>query len=360
MFTKAEREKIYLKIAMTGTSGSGKSYSSLLIAKGLAGNGRLAMIDTENGSGSLYADLVDYDVVTMTAPFTVDKYSLAIIEAVKQKYDVLIMDSITHAWQELLLEKEQIDLRGGNSFTNWAKISPKHKFFIDAILQSKIHIIATMRSKQEYVIEQNEKGKAAPRKVGMAPVQREGMEYEFTTVFDIAQNHTCIASKDRTGLFDNKIFVPTVQTGEEIRAWLSGRKEKVENLTNHVQKPAPAQPTKLEYPNGKEIKASDSERELEEEINFGNEYQDKIFQSDSLTKPIYGVCPKCGGFLLKSNKGDSLYCFMFIRKQCDYVRKIKTNEVLRELDKVKYPNSKLAFEFYNQPIQQDLSTDIPF
>ena len=359
MFTKAEREKIYLKIAMTGTSGSGKSYSSLLIARGLAGNGKLAMIDTENGSGSLYADLVEYDVVTMTAPFTVDKYSLAIIEAVKQKYDVLIMDSITHAWAELLLEKEQIDLRGGNSFTNWAKISPKHKFFIDAILQSKIHIVATMRSKQEYVIEQNEKGKAAPRKIGMAPVQREGMEYEFTTVFDMAQNHTCMASKDRTGLFDNKIFVPTIQTGEEIRAWLSGRKEKLEkpNTLTNQNKPTPAQ---LDYPSGNPITVPPEQHKFEKELDLNDNGKDKIFQSDSLTKPIYGVCPKCGGFLLKSNKGDCLYCFMFTQKQCDYVRKIRSNETLRELDKVKYPNSKLAFEFYNQPIQQDLSTDIPF
>jgi hypothetical protein len=222
MFKKAERKKAKLKIAMTGTSGAGKTYSSLLVARGIVGEkGKIALIDTENKSASLYAHVTEFDTAELTAPFTIEKYTDAINGAVKAGYDIVIIDSLSHAWKQLLAEKEQTDAKGGNSFTNWAKYTPKHEAFINALTHSDIHLIGTMRSKTEYVIEQNDRGKTAPRKVGLAPVQREGMEYEFTVVLDIASpSHLAEASKDRTSLFDGQLFKPTIDTGEKIKEWL--------------------------------------------------------------------------------------------------------------------------------------------
>lgn len=222
MFKKATRSQVKLKLANTGPSGSGKTLSALLLAKGLGG--KIAVIDTENGSASLYADKIDFDTMTITPPYTTEKYIEAINGAVKAGYGVLVIDSITHAWSGeggLLSQKEQLDSRGGNSYTNWAKITPKHEAFLGAILHSDIHLIATMRSKQDYVLA-DKNGKQVPQKVGMAPQQRDGAEYEFTTVFDIAMNHEAVASKDRTGLFDGKIFKIGAETGEMFLKWLDG------------------------------------------------------------------------------------------------------------------------------------------
>jgi len=173
-------------------------------------------------------------------------------------------------------------------------------------------------------------------------------------VFDMAQNHTCIASKDRTGLFDEKIFKPTIQTGEEIRAWLSGRKDiKSDTLLKSVQT-APTQPS---------INQKEEQREIEQLSKEMEELKpkDKILYSSDMIAPIYGICPKCGAWLLKSQSGKKLYCFMFTQqRQCKYNRDILENETLVELDKKKYITNKDAAKFYNQPIQQDLSTDIPF
>lgn len=227
LFKKAERKQSFLKLAITGPSGSGKSLSALLIARGLVGpTGRIAGIDTENGSLSLYSDRVEFDVLEIEPPFTVYKYAEAIEAAVKAKFDVLVIDSLTHAWAGeggLLDKKESLDSAGrGNGYTNWARITKEHEALKSRILQSNIHVVATMRSKQDYVLV-DEKGKQVPKKVGMAPIQREGMEYEFTTVFDMAMNHSAEVSKDRSGLFDGKVFTPTPETGEALARWLEGQ-----------------------------------------------------------------------------------------------------------------------------------------
>ena len=222
VFKKAERNQAKLNIAITGPSGSGKTFSSLRLAKGLGK--KVAVIDTENKSASLYADRFDFDTLTLEAPYTIQKYIDAIKAAVEAGYDVLVVDSITHAWAGeggLLAKKESLDARGGNSYTNWASITKEQELFKATILNSQIHMICTMRSKQEYVIEQNERGKSAPKKVGMAPIQRDGMEYEFTTVFDVAADHQAAISKDRTGLFEGAIEKITELTGEKFLAWLS-------------------------------------------------------------------------------------------------------------------------------------------
>ena len=224
MFVKAERKKAKLRLAMLGPSGSGKTYSALLIAHGLGGP--IALIDTERKSGSLYAHLCDYDVCDIEPPYTPDKYVKAIREAEHAGYNVVIVDSLTHAWagQGGLLEEVDKRKGRGNDFTAWRDITPMHNALVDSMLQSGCHVIATMRTKQEYVlVDENRNGKnvKVPKKVGMAPVQRDGMEYEFTVVFDMdLDRHVATASKDRTSLFDGKVFTPGVDTGKELVAWL--------------------------------------------------------------------------------------------------------------------------------------------
>jgi hypothetical protein len=156
------------------------------------------------------------------APYTTEKYIEAINLAVKAGYDWVIVDSTTHAWAGeggLLDQKEQRDGRGGNTYTNWAPITKKQEAFKASLQNSPIHLIATMRSKQDYVIVEKN-GKSTPQKVGLAPVQREGMEYEFTLVLDVAMNHEAEVSKDRTGLFAGKLFKITQETGKELKGWL--------------------------------------------------------------------------------------------------------------------------------------------
>ena len=221
---KAERRKAKLRLGITGPAGSGKTYGALQIAFGLGG--KIVLIDTENGSGDLYANLGEYDVCPFEAPYTVQKYIEAIKTCERYGYDVIIIDSLSHAWagEGGLLEmhtKLAESSKSGNSYTAWGKITPLHNQLIDTMLRSKSHIIATMRRKTEYVMVENERGRSEPRKVGLAPVQRDGMEYEFGTVFDLSMNHMATVSKDRTQLFDGEVFALSQDTGEKLREWLN-------------------------------------------------------------------------------------------------------------------------------------------
>jgi KaiC/GvpD/RAD55 family RecA-like ATPase len=231
LFKRAQRRKAFLKIAITGPSGSGKTYSALLVALGLAGNdGKVAVIDTENASADLYADLGEYDTLTLSAPFTVAKYLTGINAAVDAGYDVLVIDSLTHEWEGqggLLAQKETMDRKGGNSFTNFQTITKQHNEFIAAMLQSDIHIVATMRSKVQYALESDDKGKTSVAKKGMAPVQREGMDYEFTTVFDLDRYHQASITKDRTGLFDGISEMLSKKQGKVLVDWLNSASDEV-------------------------------------------------------------------------------------------------------------------------------------
>jgi len=239
-FKKATKQLAKLKIALTGPAGAGKTMSSLILAKGIGG--RCAVIDTENNSACLYSDRFgdwSYDVVPLSPPYTAQKYIEAIEAAIAEKYDVLIIDSYSHVWAGeggLLAQKDAKDSRGGNSYTNWNSITKLHEQLKSKVLFSDIHVIATMRSKQEYIIEANEKGKQAPKKVGLAPVQREGMEYEFTVVFDIAQDHQFVATKDRTHLFDGVSETITEKTAYQLREWLNSADQ------THWVPPAPEPP----------------------------------------------------------------------------------------------------------------------
>jgi hypothetical protein len=225
MFKKAEKKNVWLKLAVTGTSGSGKTTGALRLARGLLDSiygkdkERIAFIDTENRSASLYADVYDFDVIDLEPPFEdSEKFMVAINEAIKCGYKMLIIDSATHIWQGILDYKSKLDERG-NSYTNWKEAGNRFQKVIDAILQGDIHVICCMRSKMEYVIEKNDKGKQAPIKVGLSPIMRDGIEYEFSAVFDLDLSHNAIASKDRTRLFDGKIFQLSEEIGEKLGAW---------------------------------------------------------------------------------------------------------------------------------------------
>jgi len=178
-FHKATKKSTNIKILFTGPSGSGKTYSALKVATGLGK--KIALIDTENASASLYSDKFNFDIMELYPPFEINKYTAAIGIAEMEKYDVLIIDSITHAWSGeggLLQKKESLDRRGGNSWANWAGITKEHEAFKAKLLQAKIHIIATARSKTEWVVSENEKGKKVPQKIGLTPDQRAGIEFE--------------------------------------------------------------------------------------------------------------------------------------------------------------------------------------
>jgi len=212
---KATRSKTKMRVALAGPSGSGKTYSALLMASGMTDWNKIALIDTEHGSGDLYAHLGDYNVITLEDPFTPERYIQAITECEKAGIEVIIIDSMTHEWDGKGGILEIKDAMTGNSFTNWGKITPRHNAFITKILNANAHVIATMRTKQEYVL--NEKnGKQVPEKVGLKAVTREGVDYEFTLVFDLNINHLATASKDRTGIFMDA--TKDVVAGEKISA----------------------------------------------------------------------------------------------------------------------------------------------
>jgi hypothetical protein len=225
-FQKAQRKQAKLRLALAGPSGSGKTYSALLIAQGLAPEGRIALIDTERGSGELYSHLVDYDAATLAPPFTPERYIKLIREAEQSGYAVLIIDSLSHAWTGEggvldMHDKATLASRSGNSFMSWREVTPHHNALVDAIIGANLHVIATMRTKTAYDLVDDGKGGKKPIKVGLAPVQREGMEYEFTVVIDLSvDNHIATAAKDRTSLFDSQHFIPTPETGVQLRDWL--------------------------------------------------------------------------------------------------------------------------------------------
>jgi hypothetical protein len=226
-FQKATRHAVKLKLAIAGPSGSGKTLGALSLAKTLGGDaGTVALIDTENGSASLYGDKYAFDVLNLGPPFTSARYLEAMEAAIEAGYSVLVIDSLSHQWSGdggILSRKEELDRRpGSNSYTNWATFTKEHTAFVGKLLQLPVHVVATIRSKQDYVLETNDKGKQQPKKVGMAPVQREGLEYEFSTVFDVQMDHRATASKDRTGLFgDDLVDLVKPETGKKLLSWLA-------------------------------------------------------------------------------------------------------------------------------------------
>lgn len=231
---KAQRKKAKLRLGMSGPAGAGKTLSSLLMAYGITGNWEdICLIDTENHSGDLYADyhqngidIGEYNIIDISAPYSPEKYINAIKECEREGIKVVVIDSLTHAWAGdggLLDKKGQIEKAnkpGTNSWTAWRDITPLHNQLVEAILQSSCHVICTLRAKMEHVQEKDPQGKVVIRKIGMNPIQRDGMEYEFTVFIDIDQDHQATCSKDRTSMFDGKMWTPGIETGRVLLEWL--------------------------------------------------------------------------------------------------------------------------------------------
>lgn len=229
---KATRQKAKIRLGLSAVSGGGKTYSAILIAKGLAGSlDKVAIIDTENGSADLYAHMGNYSVITLAAPFPPEKYIQAIKECEEAGMEVIVIDSITHEWDGVGGLLEIHGKMTGNSYTNWSAITPRHQAFINAILQSPCHIITTVRRKQDYEMTKDNNGKVKVEKAGLKEVTREGFEYELTANLELDTNHNATVSKDRTGLFVGKpSFVPSEETGRMIKEWCESGTEAIKTV----------------------------------------------------------------------------------------------------------------------------------
>ncbi|WP_368562625.1 AAA family ATPase [Acinetobacter baumannii] len=228
-FTKAERKKAKLKLNLNGASGSGKTYSALVLASSLGK--KIAVIDTENESASLYANEFNFDTLPLKPPYSPERFAGAIHAAHNMGYEVLIIDSASHEWIGtggcLEINDEAAKRFKGNTWSAWSETTPRHRKFIDAILQTDMHIITTTRAKTETV--QGEKGKVI--KLGMKAEQREGYEYELTVSLDMLhENKFAIPTKDRTELFNPAGEVITKETGEKLIAWLNDGRSQEEAL----------------------------------------------------------------------------------------------------------------------------------
>ncbi|MBC8052150.1 MAG: AAA family ATPase [Sphingobacteriaceae bacterium] len=217
---KAERQQARIRMGLQGPSGSGKTMGALLVAYGITSDwNKIAVIDTENNSADLYAHLGPFNVLSLSAPYSPERYIQAVQSCEQAGMEVIIIDSISHEWEGTggILETHSNMI--GNSFTNWSKLTPRHNQFINAMLSSKCHVIGTIRSKQDYVLAEKN-GKMVPEKVGLKGVQREGMDYELTLVLEIDIKQNVTATKDRTGLFMNKPeFKLNSDTGIQILEW---------------------------------------------------------------------------------------------------------------------------------------------
>jgi hypothetical protein len=253
-FTKATKARRRARIAITGPGGSGKTYSALQIAKGFGG--KIAVLDTERGSASLYSSEVPFDCVEITS-YEVRKYIEVINAAAEAGYTTLIIDSLSHAWSGTGGILDQKDKKGGD-FSAWRTLTPEQNKLIDAILDYPGHVIATMRSKTEYVVEKNDKGKSAPRKVGLAPVQRDGVEYEFDVVGDMDMDNTFHVSKTRcSAIAGQSIRCPGVELSKTLLAWLNDGTDKPKRVE---AAPATAATTPVRSP--AQLSDSASEAEL--------------------------------------------------------------------------------------------------
>lgn len=222
-FKKATKTQAKARIGIIGPSGSGKTYTALRLASGLGK--KIAVIDTEHGSASKYADEFEFDVLELDT-FHPQRYIDAIQAAGQAGYDVLIIDSLSHAWAgtegALELADKGAAKYSGNRFAAWRDVTPLHNKLIEAMLGSPLHLIATMRSKMEYIQTLDDKGRTVIKKVGLAPVQRDGMEYEFDIVGDMDLEHNFVISKTRCRLLDGAIInKPGKELAETILAWLS-------------------------------------------------------------------------------------------------------------------------------------------
>jgi AAA domain len=221
-FSRATKQSAKFRGAFFGPSGAGKTFTTLRVGKGLARGGRIGLIDTERGSASKYADQFDFDVLEL-ADKSIDGYCHAITMAAAAGFAVLIIDSMSHAWDALQEHVDQLARTKyrGNTWSAWSEGSPLQRKFIDAILSFPGHILVTMRSKTEWKTTESG-GKSKPERVGLAPMQRAGTEYEFDFLIELTTEHLATCIKDRTGRWQDKIIdKPGEALGESLADWLS-------------------------------------------------------------------------------------------------------------------------------------------
>lgn len=246
MFQPATKRQSKLRLTIDGPAGSGKTYTSLRFAHALGG--KIALIDTERGSASKYAGEAPdgipwaFDVVNLTQ-FSPERYTEAIQAAGRLGYNVLIIDSLSHAWEGVggALELKQ---KAGESWSAWRNITPIHNRMVDAILQAPLHVITTMRSRMEYLPETDERGKIINvRKVGLSPIQRPGMEYEFDLVCDMDWSHILTVSKSRcSAVADLRVERPGPEFLQPVIAWLADGVVLPTLSSGGGSAPAPVQP----------------------------------------------------------------------------------------------------------------------
>jgi hypothetical protein len=232
LFKKATKNEAKLRLAIAGPSGSGKTYTALSIASGLGGP--IAFVDTEHGSASKYADIFSFDVLELHAPYHPDKYIEAIAGAAQAGYKVVILDSISHAWNGTgglleLVEQAAKRMKTPNSYTAWGDVTPIQNRFIESIVSASIHVIATMRSKQAYVQNKDNNGRTVISKQGMEPIQRDSMEYEFDIFLEMNMDNDGLVGKTRCPEMTGKVYAkPGKQVAAILSEWLSGEPVKAE------------------------------------------------------------------------------------------------------------------------------------
>ena len=226
-FGRATKFDSKLRLALTGPSGSGKTYSALSIASAMGG--RIALIDTERGSASKYADLFEFDILELES-FHPQRYIEAIKEAEHEGYDTLIIDSLSHAWMGKdgaleLVDRAARASKSQNSYVAWRDVTPLQNALVDALTGVGCHLIATMRTKTEYLQGTDERGKAFIRKVGLAPIQRDGLEHEFDIVGELDHQNTMVISKTRCPDLQGAVIEkPGREIAEVMLGWLKGEK----------------------------------------------------------------------------------------------------------------------------------------
>jgi hypothetical protein len=285
LFKKAVKEAAKLRMAISGPSGSGKTYTALSLATHLAKGKPIAVVDTENGSASKYADIFAFDVAEMNAPFHPEKFIAAIAEATEAGYGVVILDSISHAWAGTggvldIVDQAAKRSRSGNTYTAWKEGTPVQNKLIDAIVQSGVHIIVTMRSKTEYVLQDDGRGKQVPKKIGMAPVQRGEFEYEFDIVLDMDIDNNGVVSKTRCPALVNGVFPhPGAEMSSIVSAWLSDGAKPAEKPVT------PVTPATNDHTNGNGHKPPTVETPADDVASWAANPKDVLFKGYTFRNP---------------------------------------------------------------------------
>jgi hypothetical protein len=222
-FRKAVKHGAKLRFAVCGPSGSGKTYTLLQLATELGGP--IALLDTEHGRASKYADIFEFDVLELQSYDPLRLIEI-IDEAAESQYRVLCIDSLSHFWVGKDGELDKVDraarrMQSPNSFAAWKQVTPIHNALIDKIISAPLHFLVSMRSKTEWILDRDDRGKTVPRKVGLAPVMRDGIEYEFDVCGEMDQDNTLHITKSRCPKLSGGVFPkPGRELADVSKQWL--------------------------------------------------------------------------------------------------------------------------------------------